>query len=110
MDMGIVTQNGIWFRGNIYSCSLAIHEKWFERAREIGGWPVAVKSCDTEGQMQVILDHETTVKCFQIEFFFRDSRELMAYYLEFQKLIGLRKELLERKMNDEDRFSDKHLR
>lgn len=103
LDMGIVTQNGIWFRGNIYSCSLAIHEKWFERAREIGGWPVAVKSCDTEGQMQVILDHETTVKCFQIEIFSRDSRE-------FQKLIGLRKELLERKMNDEDRFSDKHLR
>jgi hypothetical protein len=34
----------------------------------------------------------------------------MAYYLEIQKLMGLRKELLERKTNDEDRFSDKHLR
>lgn len=110
MDVGIVTQNGIWFRGNLYSCSLAIHEKWFERARQIGDWPLAVKYNDAEDQMHVVLENGTTVNCCQIEFSLRDSEKLMAYYLEIQKLMGLRKELLERKSNEEDFFSDKHLR
>jgi len=82
LDVGIVTQNGIWFRGNLYSCSLAIHEKWFERARQIGDWPLAVKYNDAEDQMHVVLENGTTVNCCQIEFSLRDSEKLMAYYLE----------------------------
>jgi len=105
--IGIVTQNGIWFDGSLYSCSLAIHEKWFERARQVGGWPVAVKSQDNEDQIVIIHEDGLKINCYPIEFLPCDSKKVRAYYSEFQRLMTLRKELADSTRNS---LPDKHLR
>ncbi|NHN31613.1 hypothetical protein [Paenibacillus agricola] len=38
-----VTCRGIFFRGCYYSCAKAIREKWFELARNYGGWTIQVE-------------------------------------------------------------------
>ncbi|MFC4765888.1 hypothetical protein [Effusibacillus consociatus] len=104
--IGIVTQNGIWFDGSLYSCSLAIHEKWFERAHQVGGWPVAVKSQDEE-QIVIIIEDGLKINCYRIEFLPCDLKKVRAYYSEFQRLMALRKELADSTRNC---LPDKHLR
>ena len=107
MDMGIVIQNGIWFCGNLYTCTLAILENWFERARQVGGWPVAVKSQDDEDQIVIVLEDGLKINCYRIEFLPCDSTKVRAYYFEFQRLMMVRKELANSKR---DYLPDKHLR
>lgn len=109
VDIGIVTPNGIWFKGKIYSCSLAVRQQWFILSEQIGGWPVAVKqqenTCD---QIHIYLQDGTTVECSQIDHLPNDSARLMSYYMEFQRLVKLRKELSEKKNPEENIPSDKH--
>ncbi|GGG07284.1 hypothetical protein GCM10010912_59940 [Paenibacillus albidus] len=40
--LGSITAQGIKFNGKCYSCSLAIKEQWFERARTTGPTDVKV--------------------------------------------------------------------
>lgn len=41
-DQAAVTENGIRYAGCYYSCAKAIEERWFDRARQRGTWPVPV--------------------------------------------------------------------
>lgn len=41
-DQAVVTENGIRYAGCFYSCAKAIEERWFDRARQRGTWPVPV--------------------------------------------------------------------
>lgn len=37
-----VTERGILFRSGLYACPLAMEERWFDKARQEGGWRVQV--------------------------------------------------------------------
>ncbi|PWB84479.1 MAG: transposase [Methylocystaceae bacterium] len=41
-DEATVTANGIHYAGSFYSCSKAIEEHWFERARQGGAWKIRI--------------------------------------------------------------------
>lgn len=108
-DIGIVTPNGIWFKDKIYSCSLAVRQQWFVLSQQIGGWPVAVKHQDnTFEHIHIFLQDGTTVECVQIHHLPYDSTRHMSYYIEFQRLARLRKELSEKKISNEIIPEDKH--
>lgn len=42
-DYAFVTAKGIKFKGIYYTCDIAIRERWFEIARNKGGWKVRIK-------------------------------------------------------------------
>lgn len=92
-DIGIVTPGGIWFDGKIYSCSLAIRQQWFKLAEHIGGWPVSVQYQDIiTDQIHALLQDGTAVKCIRIDHIPLITAEVEAYYLDFQRLVSIRKE------------------
>ncbi|GIP50018.1 hypothetical protein J53TS2_36090 [Paenibacillus sp. J53TS2] len=93
MDIGIVTPSGIWFDGKIYSCSWAVRHQWFKQAELIGGWPVSVRSHEEQtDQIDVILNDGNSVVCIRIDHIPVHTAKLEAYYLEFQRLVTLRKQ------------------
>lgn len=84
---------GIWFDGKIYSCSLAVRQQWFKLAEQIGGWPIALQyqECLTD-QIYVQLKEGAPVKCIRIDHIPVNTCERKAYYLEFQRLVAIRKQ------------------
>ncbi|MCF2941096.1 hypothetical protein L1N85_22170 [Paenibacillus alkaliterrae] len=93
LDIGIVTPSGIWFDGKIYSCSWAVRHQWFKHAEFIGGWPVSIRSHEEKpDQIEVILNDGNSVVCIRIDHIPVNSARLDAYYLEFQRLVTLRKQ------------------
>ncbi|WP_213623672.1 hypothetical protein [Paenibacillus sp. J53TS2] len=93
LDIGIVTPSGIWFDGKIYSCSWAVRHQWFKQAELIGGWPVSVRSHEEQtDQIDVILNDGNSVVCIRIDHIPVHTAKLEAYYLEFQRLVTLRKQ------------------
>lgn len=42
VDEATVTLNGIKFNGSFYTCQKALEERWFDRARQDGGWKVKI--------------------------------------------------------------------
>lgn len=92
-DIGIVTPIGIWFDSKIYSCSLAVRQQWFKLAEHIGGWPVPLQYQEGQtDQIHVLLKDGIAVKCIRIDHIPVNSSERDAYYLEFQRLVAIRKQ------------------
>ncbi|MBB3111776.1 hypothetical protein FHS18_003844 [Paenibacillus phyllosphaerae] len=98
-EIGIVTSNGIWFEGKIYSCSLALRQQWYKHAEYIGGWPVSVRRLEND-RVEVILQDSTTVVCIRVDHIPVDQVTLNSYYVEFQRLAALRKQLQAEKDTD----------
>lgn len=60
-----VTLNGIRLYGVFYTCPKAIHERWFDRARQKGNWVVRV-SYDPRDQDEIYLHDESSPVQFHI--------------------------------------------
>ena len=60
-----VTLNGIRLNGVFYTCPKAIHERWFDRARQKGNWVVKV-SYDPRDLGEVYLHDESSSMQFHI--------------------------------------------
>lgn len=107
-DVGIVTSNGIWFDGKVYSCSLAVRQQWFKQAERIGGWPVYVRSNkDLKDQIEVELQDGSCVTCIRIDHIPVNTSKRESYYLEFQRLAALRKQHKE-ELNQQEYRSEDH--
>lgn len=62
MDVGIITPKGIWYEGLIFSCSLAIKERWYQISEQIGGWPVAVRySAEKPNELYIRLEDGSSI-------------------------------------------------
>jgi hypothetical protein len=95
-NVGIVTPSGIWYDGKIYSCSRAVRQQWFKHAEYVGGWPVSVRNAEEKSEtehIQVILQDGTAVICIRIDHIPPvNASKLESYYVEFQRLVALRKQ------------------
>ncbi|NRF95821.1 hypothetical protein HQN89_33970 [Paenibacillus frigoriresistens] len=93
-DIGVVTPNGIWFEGMIYSCSLAIKHQWFKISERIGGWPISVEYDKAEpNEIYIKNDEGELIRCFRIDHIQVEATTLGAYQLELRRLIALKHEL-----------------
>lgn len=67
---GIVTAKGIQFEGVYYSCSLALKEHWFSRARIHGSWKVNIQYNPLDmSSIYIRIDRFQYEKCSLIEQF-----------------------------------------
>ncbi|PHV05673.1 hypothetical protein CSQ96_19780 [Janthinobacterium sp. BJB412] len=51
-----VTADGILLRGRLYTCARAIEQRWFERARQRGQWPVRLACDPSDLELVYLLD------------------------------------------------------
>ncbi len=97
-DIGIITPKGIWFEGMIFSCSLAIKERWYQISEHIGGWPVAIRySAELPNEIYIRLHDGSYTKCSRIDHINLESSTVAEYYIELQRLAALRKASLKSK-------------
>ncbi|TBL80358.1 hypothetical protein [Paenibacillus thalictri] len=87
----VVTSSGIVFAGRLYTCSLAIKEMWYEKARHSGEWEVQVdvRGPEMNGIHIVTPDlepHAEHLVCRQIDGPPSVHPELSGYYEQLQQI------------------------
>lgn len=92
-ELGFITANGIWVNGCIYTCSLAVKQQWTKQVEQIGWWPVFIQfKGEMSDQIHLLLQDGSTELCTRIDSRLMSSKNLESYYIEFQRLMKLRKQ------------------
>lgn len=103
---GKVTASGILFKGNRYSCSMAIREQWFEKAALKKEWKVKiVYKCGLTGVISLVDGEGELELCYLINArnnIYSDVK-LQRYFQSIQKLKALRKV-----MNESERYRNRN--
>jgi hypothetical protein len=89
----IVTNSGIQFRGNFYSCSSAIRERWFEFSWCYGSWEVPILFENNNLSRIYLFDNLLGERetCNVIVRQSESGEKLERYFESIQKLKTLRK-------------------
>lgn len=87
VDDATVTLYGIKFKGSFYTCSKALEERWFDRARQNGSWTVKVSYDPRDFDIVYLNDPETPLNFYpcQMTDRSREYQQLSLWEIEQQQ-------------------------
>lgn len=90
-DYAEVTAWGIQFRGCLFTCSIAIRERWFEFAQLLGGWSVKVYFNPSNTNTIFLRIDDEMERCYSVNSQIFVGSKLERYFQTIQKLKRIRK-------------------
>lgn len=84
--IAVVTANGIRFLDKSYTCSLAIQERWFEKAHLKGFWFMPIYYLSNELSQIYFLQEDEIVICNEIHRGQPPFQKLEKYFKSIQRL------------------------
>ncbi|WP_248925758.1 hypothetical protein [Paenibacillus hamazuiensis] len=91
----VVTHAGIAFRSDVYTCGLAVKERWFDKARSEGMWKVRIKYDPVETSTIHIEAEEWSERhiCRPIPANMEPSYDRNQYFIHMQRLKDQRRHM-----------------
>lgn len=84
--VAVVTPNGIRFLEKSYTCTLAIQERWFERAHQKSIWFLPIYHLINELSQIFFLHDDEIITCYEIQSGQPSFQKLEKYFRSIHRL------------------------